>query len=633
MQPLIPKRIIQTGKRVEQPLRTRAMISNLKLRHPDYEYLFFDDSGVENFIDGEFPQYRTIFDSFRYRIQRYDFFRYLAVYRYGGFYFDLDVLLAANIDDLLKSSCVFPFEGLTYSHYLRSQYHMDWEIGNFAFGAAAGHPFLGAVIENCVRAQRDPSWVKPMMRKLPALSKSEFYVLNTTGPGLLSRTLAENPEISKSVHVLFPDDVLDFGNWNRFGELGAHLMEGSWRIKTGRIRRKLALDLEAGKMRNLVKQSAALGKTRQHPPRTEAWAEGSLPSAPVTSKPLVSILIPAYNSAEWIGDCIRSAMAQTWTNKEIIVVDDGSTDRTAAVARQFESYGVRVVSQENQGAAAARNTAYSLSKGDYIQWLDADDLLAPNKVALQMAEAEKSGNKRKLFSSAWGKFMYRPWQAQFTPTALWCDLNAVEWLQRKLELNIYMQTATWLVSRELTEAAGQWDTRLNTDDDGEYFCRVLMASDGVQFVRDSKVYYRSFGYNSLGYIGMSAGKCEAQWLSMQMHIAYLRSLDDSDRSRSVCVQYLRNCLLFFYPERLEIIRQAESMAEQLAGPLGKPSLSWKYNWAKSTFGWGPAKRMQVSLRKIRWQMTKSMDKMVFRIETQIGSEDIERWLSKAGAAH
>src|ERR1700745_2003056 len=97
-------------------------------------------------------------------------------------------------------------------------------------------------------------------------------------------------------------------------------------------------------------------------------------------KQLVSILIPAYNAEAWIADTIKSALEQTWSRKEIIVVDDGSTDQTLAVARQFASNEVAVVTHENQGAAATRNHAFSLSQGNYIQWLDADDLLSPDKV-------------------------------------------------------------------------------------------------------------------------------------------------------------------------------------------------------------------------------------------------------------
>src|SRR5271154_7166784 len=101
-------------------------------------------------------------------------------------------------------------------------------------------------------------------------------------------------------------------------------------------------------------------------------------------KPLVSILVPAYNAEAWISDTLRSAISQTWEPKEIIVVDDGSTDQTLSVARRFQSEQVLILSQKNQGAAAARNRAFSLSHGDYIQWLDADDLLAPDKIAKQM---------------------------------------------------------------------------------------------------------------------------------------------------------------------------------------------------------------------------------------------------------
>ena len=113
-------------------------------------------------------------------------------------------------------------------------------------------------------------------------------------------------------------------------------------------------------------------------------------------KPLVSILIPAYNSEQWIADTLQSALAQTWPRKEIIVVDDGSRDRTAEVARLFASNGVAVVSTANQGAAAARNHALSLSHGDYIQWLDADDLLAPAEQRAALVGAQWLASAKRI---------------------------------------------------------------------------------------------------------------------------------------------------------------------------------------------------------------------------------------------
>lgn len=258
----IPGRIIQTWKSRDLPPLARAASASLRLLHPDWEYLFFDDADVARLIDREFPRYRTVFDSFPRAIQRFDFFRYLAVFRFGGFYFDLDVFLWHSLEDLLGNSCVFPFEELTLNRYLRRQYGIDWEIGNYGFGAAAGDAFLGAVIENCVRAQRDAAWVRPMLADIPRVFRAEFQVLNSTGPGLVTRTLAESPALAKDVTVLFPPDVCDARNWHQFGGYGIHLMDGSWRGRGNFLWRKLALAWEDWSRRRLLVESRARGNGR-----------------------------------------------------------------------------------------------------------------------------------------------------------------------------------------------------------------------------------------------------------------------------------------------------------------------------------------------------------------------------------
>lgn len=330
-------------------------------------------------------------------------------------------------------------------------------------------------------------------------------------------------------------------------------------------------------------------------------------------KPFVSILIPAYNAELWIADTLRSALAQTWGRKEIIVVDDGSTDRTLAIARQFESDSVHVFTHSNQGAAAARNQAFVLSRGDYIQWLDADDLLAPDKIERQVEALVGCRSSRTLLSSEWGQFRYRHYRAKFVPTALWCDLSPVEWLLRKMGQNLHMQPATWLVSRELTSAAGAWDTSMFVDDDGEYFCRVLLASDGVRFVPKARVYYRASGASSLSYIGNSEKKIEAQWRSMKLHIGYLRSLEDSERVRMACVHYLQTWLTCFYPERLDIVKLVEQLARDLGGRLACPRLSWKYSWIEALFGRAAAKRAQLLMPEVRWWAWSKWDKAMARL--------------------
>ncbi len=329
-------------------------------------------------------------------------------------------------------------------------------------------------------------------------------------------------------------------------------------------------------------------------------------------KPLVSILIPAFNAEAWVAETIRSALAQTWPRKEIILVDDGSRDNTASIAAQFTGEGVSVVTQANQGAAAARNRAFSLSSGDYIQWLDADDVLAPDKVERHIAALESCPGKRVLLSGAWAYFWCRPHKAVFTPTPLWCDLSPAEWLVRKLDQNLHMQTATWLVSRELTQAAGHWDTRLLGDDDGEYFCRVLMACDGIRFVPEARVFYR-LSPGSLSYVGQSNRKLEAQLVSMQLHIRYLRSLEDSQRVRAACLRYLQNWQHYFYPERLDLVNELQKLAESLGGRLRTPCLSWKYAWIEKLFGRMAAKRTQLCYNQCKSAVIRTWDKSLLRL--------------------
>ncbi len=324
---------------------------------------------------------------------------------------------------------------------------------------------------------------------------------------------------------------------------------------------------------------------------------------------LVSILIPAYNAERWIVEAIRSAQAQTWPNKEIIIVDDGSTDKTLNAARRFASKSVRVVTQPHQGAATARNRAFSLSQGEYIQWLDADDALAPDKISLQL---QRASSPRTLLSGPWGVFFYRMEKARFSPSPLWADLTPTEWIIRKMTTGAHMQTATWLTSRQLAEAAGPWDARMLSDDDGEYFCRVLLHSANIAFVPEAKTFYRSVFQARLSEIGQSDAKIESQFVSNQLHIRYLRSLEDTPRSRAAAIRYLQKYMFDFYPERPDIVEKARELARTLGGDLELPRSSWKYAWIHRTLGWKASKIAQLTLPRLKTRVYQLWDAICLR---------------------
>jgi len=310
---------------------------------------------------------------------------------------------------------------------------------------------------------------------------------------------------------------------------------------------------------------------------------------------LVSILIPCYNSEKWLNQTIESALSQTWVNKEIIVVDDGSTDNSLSILKTYESAIVKVVSQENKGGCAARNKAFECAQGDYIQWLDADDLLAPDKIELQMKEAHRFGNLRILFSSPWGEFYYRYQKAKFAPSHLWQDLDPVEWLLIKFSENVYMTNMSWLVSRELTELAGSWDERLLRDQDGEYFCRIVAACEKIVFVPESRSYYRRGSPKSVS-VSLSDKAKNSEFISRTLCIGYLRSLEDSERSRKACMLFLQNGFGYYHWKQASIMQHANILAKELGGELLPPVPKPRLRIARAILG----RNLAEKTRRLTW---------------------------------
>jgi glycosyltransferase involved in cell wall biosynthesis len=205
--------------------------------------------------------------------------------------------------------------------------------------------------------------------------------------------------------------------------------------------------------------------------------------------PLVSIIIPAYQAERWIGASVESAALQTWASVEIIVVDDGSTDQTADVARSLGDSRVTVIRQANRGAASARNRGLEIATGELIQYLDADDLLAPDKIERQL-EALSAAPAGSVSSCSWGKFSDDAARAAFSPEDVWTESNPEEWVVRSLAGEGMMQPAAWLIPRSVADRAGRWNDALTLHDDGEYFTRVLLSSARNVFVPEARVFYR-----------------------------------------------------------------------------------------------------------------------------------------------
>lgn len=306
---------------------------------------------------------------------------------------------------------------------------------------------------------------------------------------------------------------------------------------------------------------------------------------------LVSVLMPCRNAAPWIGPALDSVLQQTWRRLEVIVVDDGSTDGSDRIARRFASPRCLVVRQEPRGASAARNHAFSLAQGGFIQYLDADDLLGPGKIARQVAALRVRGPLALSWSAAVylldgrvdGRFRYEPAResqpsgAQFL-AGLWGADDAPG----------MMLVHQWLAARELIARAGPWNEALSVDDDGEFFARVVLAAGERIAAPEACCYYRKFQHRrNLSAAGPRRSAVEAACLKA----GHLLSHADDEPIRRAVGRLLTQEIVDAYPDPahrlgLEFLRaHGLPIAREMAAP------PW-FQRAAPVLGWKAARRLQ-----------------------------------------
>ena len=185
--------------------------------------------------------------------------------------------------------------------------------------------------------------------------------------------------------------------------------------------------------------------------------------------PLVSVIIPCYNAELWVKQCIQSALDQTYSPIEIIVIDDGSTDKSLEV---IKSFGDKITWETgpNRGANHARNRGLDLAKGDYLQFLDADDYLLPEKIERQM----------KVFPSSGADVIYEDWQRMEEKPDGSCHwFSSISGGHPDI-LEAFLgywvpQVLTVLYARRTFEKGIRWNEKMTSAQDLEMHVRLAMA--------------------------------------------------------------------------------------------------------------------------------------------------------------
>ncbi len=223
----------------------------------------------------------------------------------------------------------------------------------------------------------------------------------------------------------------------------------------------------------------------------------------MASLSLVSIIIPAFNAAPWIGDALNSVLAQTYPHPqlEIVVVDDGSTDDTAAVARARLNTGDiqwTVLQQPNGGPSRARNVGWQQARGQWIQFLDADDWLDAEKIAIQMSSAQHLPEEAAV--------VYSTWQSQVPIAQYWqaVDQSVTPCISAQAAVDLlrtenFIATGSQLFRRDWLARVGGFDEARFLIEDNQLLLRMALYGGRFEYAASKRplFFYRRRAAGSL----------------------------------------------------------------------------------------------------------------------------------------
>ena len=324
-------------------------------------------------------------------------------------------------------------------------------------------------------------------------------------------------------------------------------------------------------------------------------------------EPLVSIIIPVYNSEKYLDETIRSAIQQTWPNKEIIVVDDGSTDNSLSIAIKYQGQQLKVFVQENKGASAARNKGLAEAKGEYIQFLDADDLLSKNKIESQITELIRFPNSLGLCCTVhfydgndpFGQLVKHEWNKHGSDDPVDFLIKLYGGAIIGPEYGGMIQTNAWLTPISIIREAGNWNEKLSLDDDGEYFCRVILASKTIIYAPKAVNYYRKYRANPSLSAGNDLKAMQSALIANELKYKHLKDKSNNPQIDAAFARLFMENAVTFYPKFKDLYLIANKRVQELGGTQFVPAIGGrKIEIVKNIFGWRFAKFLQFVMSRL-----------------------------------
>ena len=304
--------------------------------------------------------------------------------------------------------------------------------------------------------------------------------------------------------------------------------------------------------------------------------------------PLVSILIPSYNATQYIEETINRALSQTYSNIELVIVDDHSTDNSLEIAKKFSSEKVHIYTNPKKGGNSARNYAFEMCKGEYIKFMDADDYCSYDMIEKQMERILKDGDKDTLIFSP-VKMLYPDGRLFLPPRDI--DKDYIPGIELLIDI---WRGKGWncphchLMHRDLFVKSGRWNENIIKNQDGEFFARVAAKASKSLSVNDVFAIWRQTGTGVSSQISLKAQESMLQTYGIISHL--ILNYKDNKENRYNCARYIGGFVYGFYPQIEPIMPKVYEILDYLQQPLILPKRRL-LKLLRCLFGWKIALRL------------------------------------------
>ncbi len=327
--------------------------------------------------------------------------------------------------------------------------------------------------------------------------------------------------------------------------------------------------------------------------------------------PIVSVIIPAYNQARYLPLSVCSVLAQTWADWEIVLVNDGSTDDTAAVAAQFSDPRIRYIYQNNQGLSAARNTGVQAAQGHYLAFLDSDDEWEPEFLATCIRTLEANPKLAGVYT----RNIFIDQNGQVLPNMGGEVVPTEQFRSRSLEGGYFPPNAV-LVDADVVREMGLFDVQLTSEEDWDLWLRISTRYS-MQAIAQPLARYRSY----TGSMSTNAARMHANRLAVLTK--YFGPLDGdaqtwtADKRRAYAFAYRNTCLGYLQQAQPDVAWRY--LAEGVAiwpGMLSR--LDTQYELACGSRPWGQRDLIDAQqLRKAGIDVIDRLEELFARAEAPV----------------